>query len=199
MTDRAHLNRVILDSTGNVQGVPLTISVYQPGTTTAITDTIFLDNTTGSTKTNPFTTGNGIVDFYLPKAQRVDLKVDNGITATTYSNVDVLVPGLNESVNTVAASGAAQTLVAPSVATMHRITLTANCAITFPTPAAGASLSVFLTQDATGSRTVTWDAAVKWAGGTAPTLTTAATKTDVFRFFCPDGVKWYGVTSGLNY
>ena len=42
-----------------------------------------------------------------------------------------------------------------------------------------------LTQDTTGSRTVTWFNDIHWAdGGTAPTLTTTAHKTDVFGFIC---------------
>jgi len=37
-------------------------------------------------------------------------------------------------------------------------------------------------QDATGSRTVTWFSGITWAGGSAPTLTTTANKTDSFGF-----------------
>ena len=37
-------------------------------------------------------------------------------------------------------------------------------------------------QDATGSRTVTWFSWITWAGGSAPTLTTTANKTDSFGF-----------------
>ena len=37
-------------------------------------------------------------------------------------------------------------------------------------------------QDATGSRTLTWDAAYRFPGGTSPTLTTTAAKTDYFGF-----------------
>jgi hypothetical protein len=52
----------------------------------------------------------------------------------------------------------------------------------------GQTQILMFTQDATGSRTVTWPATIKWAGGTAPTLSTAAGKTDVFQFvLCGDG------------
>lgn len=37
-------------------------------------------------------------------------------------------------------------------------------------------------QDATGSRTLAWNSAYKFAGGTAPTLSTAANAVDVFTF-----------------
>ena len=69
-------------------------------------------------------------------------------------------------------------------------------------PAAGKvySLTLFLNQDATGSRTVTWPAAVKWASGTAPTLTTTANKTDIVSLVTHDGgVTWYAFVGGLNF
>jgi hypothetical protein len=39
-----------------------------------------------------------------------------------------------------------------------------------------------VTQDGTGSRTLSWNAAFKFAGGTVPTLTTTASAVDVFSF-----------------
>lgn len=100
-----------------------------------------------------------------------------------------------ETVNTVAATGATETLPAPSTATIHDLTLTANCTLTFPAAAAGASFTLLLRQDATGSRTVTWPS-VKWAAATAPTLTTAASGVDVLAFVCVDGVHWLGFACG---
>lgn len=52
----------------------------------------------------------------------------------------------------------------------------------------GAMYSVFLIQDATGSRTVSWNTAFAFTGGTAPTLSTAANAVDqiAFRY---DGTK----------
>jgi len=45
-----------------------------------------------------------------------------------------------------------------------------------------------------GAATVTWPAAVKWPGGTSPTLTAAGT--DVFVFITDDGgTVWRGVQS----
>ena len=39
-----------------------------------------------------------------------------------------------------------------------------------------------VTQDGTGSRTLSWNSAFKFAGGTVPTLTTTASAVDVFSF-----------------
>jgi hypothetical protein len=86
-----------------------------------------------------------------------------------------------------------------STGNIHTSTLTGNCTYTFtaPSPALGA-LTLLVAQDATGSRTVTWPGTVKWSGGTAPTLTTTASKTDVFTFYY-DGTNYWGATMGLNY
>ena len=81
--------------------------------------------------------------------------------------------------------------------TVQIITLTGNATITMPTATSGKSFIMFLKQDATGSRTVTWST-VKWAGGTAPTITSTASRQDILSFFA-DGTNWYGVVVGQNY
>ena len=81
--------------------------------------------------------------------------------------------------------------------TVQIITLTGNATITMPTATSGKSFIMYLKQDATGSRTVTWST-VKWAGGTAPTITSTASRQDILSFFA-DGTNWYGVLVGANY
>ena len=81
--------------------------------------------------------------------------------------------------------------------TVQIITLTGNATITMPTATSGKSFIMFLKQDATGSRTVTWST-VKWAGGTAPTITSTASRQDIYSFFA-DGTNWYGVVVAQNY
>jgi len=81
--------------------------------------------------------------------------------------------------------------------TVQIITLTGNATITMPTATAGKSFILLLKQDGTGSRTVTWST-VKWPAGTAPTITSTASKQDIFSFFA-DGTNWYGTTVGQNY
>ncbi len=62
----------------------------------------------------------------------------------------------------------------------QKITLAHNVTFAFTAPTNGVgTLSLMLTQDGTGSRTATWPASVKWPGGTAPTLSTAAGYVDV--------------------
>lgn len=91
MTDRAHLYRVITDTEGNVRsGASVTVTVYQPGTTTVIPDTIYADNTSGTTLANPFVTSTGAVDFYLATPRRVDINMNDGTRSAVYHDVDVL-------------------------------------------------------------------------------------------------------------
>jgi hypothetical protein len=57
---------------------------------------------------------------------------------------------------------------------------------------AGASYTLIVKQDATGSRTLAYGTSYKWPGGTAPTLSTAANAIDVLTFIS-DGTNMYGV------
>ena len=62
---------------------------------------------------------------------------------------------------------------------------------------AGAFVSLLIIQDGTGSRTVSFNAAYEFAEDTAPTLTTTASKGDLF-VFRYNGSKWLEVGRNLN-
>lgn len=67
-------------------------------------------------------------------------------------------------------------------------------------PASGTagSLTLKLTADGT-ARTITWGSAVKWPGGTAPTLTSTNNKVDVLVFVTMDaGTTYFGFVAGQN-
>jgi hypothetical protein len=70
----------------------------------------------------------------------------------------------------------------------QNITLTANASPTFTGWTTGVlcSVLVFWRQNATGGWTTTWPAAVKWAGGVPPVLSTGASKLDVLSFMSID-------------
>jgi hypothetical protein len=86
---------------------------------------------------------------------------------------------------------------------VFNLTLTGNCTYTFSNPPASGSAGAFTliqNQDGTGSRTVAWPASVEWAGGSAPTITSTASSTDVFTFITTDGgTTWYGFTGGQDF
>ena len=106
-----------------------------------------------------------------------------------------------ENVYGLAAAGSAATIPDPATATVIELKLTVSpCVLTFPAGQPGRSFLLMLTQDGSGSRTVTWPAGIAWSGGTAPTLTTAANKTDVFTFvYNAQRAAWLGFTDGLNF
>lgn len=60
-------------------------------------------------------------------------------------------------------------------------TLTANVTVapTLTNPGDGQTIRWFLTQDAGGSKTMTWPASFKWPGGTVPTLSTGGDAVDL--------------------
>ena len=74
------------------------------------------------------------------------------------------------------------------------ITLIENVTFTFTAPSKPCNILLKLVQDAIGSRTVTFPSSVKWAGGTAPTLSTAANSIDIVTFYY-DGTNYYGTAS----
>lgn len=77
----------------------------------------------------------------------------------------------------------------------QKTTLTASAVtLTFTAPTGPANLLLKVVQDGTGSRTITWPATVKWPGGTAPTLTTAASSVDIVTFYY-DGTSYHGQSS----
>lgn len=61
----------------------------------------------------------------------------------------------------------------------------------------GCSCTIYLTQDATGSRTVSWPASFKWSGGTLPVLSTAANAVDIVVCESIDGgTTWFASLVG---
>src|SRR3989344_4083159 len=60
----------------------------------------------------------------------------------------------------------------------------ADCTFTFSNPFSSGTVTTFsliLNQDSTGGRTVTWPSSVIWPGGTTPTLSSVASRFEVFK------------------
>ena len=116
-----------------------------------------------------------------------------GLSGTTGA-VTISINGI-EAVNTVATSGTAQTLGAVATTIGNNITLSASCNIAMPTGTIGAFSYCFLQQPPSGTNT--WTATftgVKWAGGTAPTVSTGTSVIDLYGFVSggTTGTAWYG-------
>ena len=81
------------------------------------------------------------------------------------------------------------------------LTLQASTTLSFVNVPSGTfTLTLVCAQDATGSRLITWPGSVKWPGGSAPTLTTTGSKTDVISLLTSDGgTTWLGFPAGINF
>lgn len=80
-----------------------------------------------------------------------------------------------------------------------KVTLGGNRTLALSNPTASSPFTIVLQQDGTGSRTVTWWSGVVWSAGTAPTLTTTASKYDVFTFLTVSPGVFLGFVAGQNY
>jgi len=115
----------------------------------------------------------------------------NVVLSNTPTLVNPTITDYTESVVTIGTVGASHTLSLTN-GTVQTATLTAStpCTFTMPTATAGKSFILRLTQAATGMTTATFTG-VKWAGGTAPTITATASAVDIISFMSV-GSTWYG-------
>ena len=161
----------------NITGKPTTLSGY------GITDGYSTSNPSGyiTAGANSFTGSQNLQDNELIRAKLRD-----------YS----------ETVSSPAISSGTLTL---NLETSNIFTVSLNAAITTltisnpPASGSGGSFTLIFTADGT-ARAVTWPASVKWAGGTAPTITSTSGKVDSFAFFTSDGgTTWQGYIGGQNF
>lgn len=85
-----------------------------------------------------------------------------------------------------------------SLGNLHSVTLGGNRTLALSNAATGQCFVVSLTQDGTGSRTVTWFSTIRWPYGVTPTLTTTASKRDVFGFICTGSNTYDGFVIGQS-
>lgn len=76
----------------------------------------------------------------------------------------------------------------------HKLTLGANITLAFSNGVVGGRYVLLLVQDSTGSRTVSWPAAVKWGNAGVSTLSTTGSTVDLFTFLF-DGTSYFGNAS----
>lgn len=146
--------------------------------------------------------GSGVSDFLQTPSSsnlRAALTDETGTGAAVFESDPSLtrpyIGGYTEGNFTISSAGASQVLSLASY-TVFIVTLTSAtpCTFTMPTgtsAVAGKSFSVYLKQPSTGTFTTATFTNVRWAGGTAPTITAALGKMDILSF-TSDGVRWYG-------
>lgn len=120
-------------------------------------------------------------------------------TLTTPTITKPVMNATNPTAQTYSPSAAGTATLDLSLSNQHYITMPAgNITIALSNDTNNQIFLVAITQDATGSRTVTWFSTIKWAGGSTPTLTTTASKRDVFGFIRTGSGTYDGFIIGQN-
>ena len=197
--------RQLLQTASNGTDVEFTSNVDVPGT---------LD-VTGVATFDSTSTFTGVATFNANIVMEGTSADDHELTLTCNPTADVTVT-LPDATTTVAGLAVAQSFtkaqrgtpvaltdaatiaVDLSLGNNFTVTLAGNRTLGAPTNVtAGQSGVIVVTQDGTGSRTLAYNSAYKFAGGTAPTLTTTASAVDVLAYYVESATR-ITVTSLLN-
>ena len=197
--------RQLLQTASNGTDVEFTSNVDVPGT---------LD-VTGAATFDSTSTFAGVATFNANIVMEGTSADDYELTLTCNPTADVTVT-LPDATTTVAGLAVAQSFtkaqrgtpvaltdgatiaVDLSLGNNFTVTLAGNRTLGAPTNVtAGQSGVIVVTQDGTGSRTLAYNSAYKFAGGTAPTLTTTASAVDVLAYYVESSTR-ITVTSLLN-
>ena len=197
LTNKTLTSPVVNTPTGIVKG---DVGLGNVDNTSDATKNAATATLTNKTLTSPVVnTPTGIVkgDVGLGNVDNTSDTTKNA-ASVTLTNKTLTNPTVTNYVETpYSANSSTAITLALTNGTVQIITLTGNATITMPTAVSGKSFTLLLKQDATGSRTVTW-ATVAWPSGTAPTITSTASKMDKY-VFISDGTYWYGSNAGQNY
>jgi hypothetical protein len=120
-------------------------------------------------------TSNRLADFNVDGAVNLYFNASNKLSTSAGG---ISLTG-GAAANITALSDGATITIDMATACHHSVTLGGNRTFAAPSnQVVGQAGSIFITQDGTGSRTAAFNAAFKFVGGTAPTLTTTAAAVD---------------------
>ena len=183
--------------TNNVNAAAIAVETkVGTGSSTAVTDSVLAGTGAGTSAWTTAPTFGGSVTW-------AGLTVSGAVACADQVVGRPELKDYAETVNAIGNTAASQAVDLESGNVVTATLAVATTTFTFSNPSAtgkSCSFTLILSQDATGSRTVTWPASVKWAGGTAPTLTTTASRADVLTFSTVDaGTIWYGFVAGQDF
>ena len=153
---------------GSITGVTFTSIVVTGGSITGITDLAVADGGTGASTLTGVLKGNGTSAFTAATAgtDYAGIATAQSFTAAQRGAISTLTDGAT---------------ITPDFALANNFTVTLGGNRTLANPSnltAGQSGSIFIVQDATGSRTLAYGTQYDFIGGTAPTLSTTAAAVD---------------------
>ncbi len=148
----------------------------------------------------------------LPKQERIIERIPVGSgssqvyhdstmsgNGTQSSPLTITTPATSPNIQTYTPSASGTTTLDLSKGNVHHITMPAgNITIALSNGTIGQCFIIRILQDSVGSRTVTWFTTIRWAGGSAPTLTTTADKADTLGFEITGSSTYDGFVVGQN-
>ena len=187
----------------NLTGKPTTLSGY--GITDGLTSANAAATYSVLTHTHVIANVTGLqtaLDSKLPSANFTYANLTGPQNLLDTELIRAKLRDYSETVSSPTISAGTLTL---NLETSNIFTVSLNAAITTltisnpPASGSGGSFTLIFTADGT-ARAVTWPASIKWAGGTAPTITSTSGKVDSFAFFTSDGgTNWQGYVGGQNF
>jgi hypothetical protein len=173
----------------NKPTLPITVANGGTGATTLTAHDVLIGNGTGTiTQVSPSTSGKVLTSngtgsdpsFQVIPTQGVQIgsSTNGQFSSNTFDNGNV---------------GSITKNIDWNNGNRQKVTLTGSPTFTFGNPISGATYTLELVQDGTGSRTVTWPS-IKWVGGISPLLSTAANSIDIISLFY-DGLNFFGTYS----
>lgn len=184
------------------------------GTGNVLISSLSLSDMTGTASTATSLAGGSGGTIPYQSAAGTTAMLSNGTAGQLLqANGGTSAPSWVSTVSGLTVTGLKETKTAPAISSG---TLTLNCSLgnvfavslnanittlsftNVPSTGTAFGLTLMLTADGT-ARTITWGSSVKWAGGTAPTISSTNAKVDIFVLTTWDGgTTWFALVGGQN-